>query len=54
MTDNGNRARIELSGNLARIRGAGLEPKTTMTEYAGNTTKPKKGSKTESISSKTT
>ena len=40
MTDNGNRARIELSGNLARIRGAGLEPKTVLTQYAVNTVKP--------------
>ena len=40
MTDNGNHALIELSGNLARIRGAGLEPKTVLTQYAVNTVKP--------------
>ena len=41
MTDNGNHVQIELSGNLARIRGAGLEPKTAVTQYAVNTIEPK-------------
>ena len=47
MTDNGNHARIELSGNLARIRGAGLEPKTALTQYAINTVEPKERHKVE-------
>ena len=50
MTDNGNRARIELSGNLARIRGAGLEPKTVLTQYAVNTVKPNERQKIYSSS----
>ena len=41
MTDNGNDARLELSGNLDRIWGAGLKPNTAVKQYAVNTIEPK-------------